>query len=185
MRNLLISLVLLSTGAAFASESCIHKFGPKTYRPKVVCDTVTAASLNTFRSIGWVQEDKLLSAKLCIYDEQFFGDMNPDRRTLENRDKAVTVKLISEYADRRGNASYEDINVLAAYNDYLRNGRTSKLVIMGKSWQSFDVDDKLEVNINNETGEVLYFQGLNSYLTFTGFKYKAHIKLKFSNCVYY
>lgn len=185
MKSFLISLVLLSTGAAFGSTSCIHKFGPKTYRPKVVCDTVAAASVNIFRPIGWIQEDKLVSAKLCIYDEQFFGVMNPDRRTLENRDKAVTVKLISEYADRHGNENYEDINVLAAYHDYLRNGSDSNLVIVGRGWQHFDADDKMEVNINNKTGEVLYFKGLNSYLTLAGFKYKAHIKMKFTNCVYY
>jgi hypothetical protein len=186
MKKLILSLMLFSSFAAFAnSDSCIHKFGPNTYRPKLVCDAVVGASMNVYRPIGWVQEDRLISAKLCIYDEQFFGVMNSDKKTLKNRDKAVTVKLITELGMGNRSQTYEDINLLGAYDDYLSNGGKSNLVLIGNSWQNLDSDDTIEINIDNRKNEVTYFMGLNSYLSFSGFKYKAHMKMKFKDCVYY
>lgn len=175
MKHLLLGLICLSSSFAMANSDCS--------KAKVVCDRVVEADAKFFRSNGgWTKESDMVDAKLCIYDVQLFGAMNPSKKELQNRDKAVTVKLVAKYKD---GGSTENRYVLAAYNDYLTSKSTSDLVVIGKSWQSLASDDTVNVQIDNSKNEIKYFMGLNSSLGIRGKKYEAYQKLTFANCTVY
>lgn len=172
------------TLAQVSNQSCVFQHGSRTYYPKIECNQVVKAKINTQKDIGRVNENHLIDAKVCFYEEQVWGGGNPTARDMSNRDRIITVRLLTSYDNGYYAENYDQLNLLAVYNNYLTRP-TSKLVAAAKEWQNMESDDTIKVRLDNRNREVEYFVGYNSYLTYSGFRYKNSVKLNFTNCTYY
>lgn len=172
------------TLAQVSNQSCVFQHGSKTYYPKIECTQVVKARINIQKDIGRVNQDHLTDAKICFYDQQVWGGGNPSAREMSNRDKIITVRLLTSYDNGYYSENYDRLNLLAVYNNYLTRP-SSQLVAAAKEWQNMESDDTLKVKLDNRNGEVDYFIGFNSYLTLAGLRYKDSVSLSFTNCRYY
>lgn len=164
------TIQLLSANFSFAQEmDCSYTSSGVKLKTVIECDTPSRARINTFRPIGWVTEESLVDAKLCIYKDTLRGNPAKARllstyQTEDNRE----ITYVDEY----------DYTVEGSLTD----SKMAKLLVTARSEQKLDSDDKLIVRLGDGKRNANYFFGMNSYLSIGGFKYKAYIDINFNHC---
>jgi hypothetical protein len=171
---LIVSLTASLVSAAIASDlETLPECVPNAFQTLVMsCSKVASKDVHYFRTIGWVEENQLKSARVCVYKTKELPDFS--QTGVINAE--VQIHTIFEN-EEFGSRLYEETYSLLK-NDALDDLNKSAVALVGRQYEIRN--DKLEVNIDRVENSLQFDYTISPYLL--GLKSKAHMIIQFSNC---
>ncbi|MDD0852133.1 hypothetical protein HBN50_03450 [Halobacteriovorax sp. GB3] len=141
----------------------------------IECHEVVSSDVNTYYSSTEDFNDYVNTAKVCIREDGISYDPHTLKysASITHKRQGVSATLSSSQVSMKENKEF-----------FTRDSGVVKLKEYGKD-PNQEPDDAWRVKYDKDEKTLELFHGTNSYLSFGGFKYAAHVKINFKNCSEY
>lgn len=156
--------------------SCDDLFEDASSGTKLIeCHEVVSSDVNTYYSSTEDFNDYVNTARVCISEDGF----SYDPHTLE-----YSVSITHKRRGVDATTSSSRASMKENHKFFTSDSGVVKLKEYNKD-PNQEPDDAWRVKYDKDDRTLELFHGTNSYLGFGGFKYAAHVKVNFKNCIEY